>query len=179
MSESNQQSQIDNFEEGDFDARRPSWASPGFGAQDDNEERSYSRKRSIECSAIQITIVDTDISPEYTIYIISVSCGMKKWIIKRRYRDFYYLDKELKKKFPNIKFPPLPPKVYLRSSNDPQVVDQRKDQLENYINELVLIQQIWIRNDLVMFLNDESNLMTFIWNFERMRRLQDVKLPLL
>lgn len=99
---------------------------------------------------------------------------MRSWTIKRRYKDFDYLDRQLKKQFPSLILPTLPPKRYLRSSSDPEIVDERKQQLENYLNRLVSISQIWARNDFVLFLNDDSNLMTFIWSFERMRRLQDM-----
>jgi hypothetical protein len=153
--------------------RQPSWVRPTLTAIDD-EDRTYSRRRSLECSSIEIQIVDTEATQDHTDYLIRVSCGIKSWIIKRRYSDFYYLDKQLKKLYPNLSYPSLPPKRYLRSSSDPEIVDQRKEQLENYLNSLVKLPQIWSKNDFVLFLNDESNLMTFIWNFERIRRLQDV-----
>lgn len=155
---------------------RPSWASPEFALDDDEEEkpRSASRKRSLECSAIEIQIYDTEITPDHTNYLIRVSSGIRTWAIKRRYKDFYYLDRQLRKNFPMLKFPTLPPKRYLRSSNDKDVVDQRKEQLETYLHTLVGMQTVWTKNDFVLFLNDESNLMSFIWNFERMRKLKDV-----
>jgi hypothetical protein len=152
---------------------KPSWASPELAGLED-EERSFSRRRSLECSAIEIQIVDTESTQDHTEYIIRVSCGMRSWIIKRRYKDFYYLDKKLKGLYPNIHLPTLPPKTYLKSSTAPEIVDQRKEQLESYLNTLVKMPQVWTKNDFVLFLNDNSNLMTFIWNFERMRRLQDV-----
>jgi len=150
------------------ESRKPSWA------YDDSERRTFSRKRSLECSAIEITISTTELNQNHTVYVINVSCGMRSWTIKRRYKDFDYLDRQLKKQFPSLSLPALPPKRYLRSSSDPEIVDERKQQLENYLNQLVCVQQIWARNDFVLFLNDDSNLMTFIWSFERMRRLQDV-----
>ena len=157
-----------NLEHSDLE---PSWAK---GDLNDNDDRSYSRRRSLECSSIEIQIVDTEPTQHHTDYIIRISCGMRSWIIKRRYSDFYYLDKQLKRLFPSLPLPALPPKRYLRSSSDPEIVDQRKEQLEEYLNGLVKIPQVWIKNDFVMFLNDKSNLMVFIWNFERIRRLQDV-----
>lgn len=146
---------------------KPSWADSG-------EDRTSSRRRSVECSTTRISIPHTEQNQDHTEYVIRVTTALRAWTIKRRYRDFYYLDRELRKHHPNLRFPPLPPKRYLRSSSDPEIVDQRKDQLEQYLSLLIRLPQIWTRNDLVLFLNDESNIMTFIWNFERMRRLQDV-----
>lgn len=157
----------------DQTGRVPSWASPPF---DESEERTQSRRRSLECTAVEVQIVNTEITQDHTNYIIKVSSGIRNWLIKRRYKDFYYLDKQLRKSFPVLQFPTLPPKRYLRSSNDPDIVDQRKEQLESYLSTVITMQQVWTKNDLVLFLNDESNLMTFIWNFERMRRLQDVSI---
>lgn len=152
---------------------KPSWASP-FGEKSDSEDRHLSRRRSVECSATKITIPDTEPNQDHTVYIIRVYTPLRVWVIKRRYRDFYYLDKELRKYYPNIQFPSLPPKRYLRSSSDPEIVDQRKEQLEQYLNGLVTAPLVWARNDFVLFLNDETNIMTFIWNFERMKKLQEV-----
>jgi len=150
------------------DSKKPSWA------YDESERRTFSRKRSLECSSIEIRITNTELIQNHTVYVLTICCGMRSWIIKRRYKDFDYLDRQLKKQFPSLSLPALPPKRYLRSSSDPEIVDERKQQLENYLNQLVGIQQVWARNDFVLFLNDESNLMTFIWSFERMRRLQDM-----
>eukprot|EP00981_Chlorochromonas_danica_P014418 scaffold7965_cov159-Ochromonas_danica.AAC.2 len=146
---------------------KPSWADSG-------EDRTSSRRRSVECSTTRISIPQTEQNQDHTVYVIRVTTPLRAWTIKRRYRDFYYLDRELRKHHPNLRFPPLPPKRYLRSSSDPEIVDQRRDQLEKYLSLLIRLPQIWTRNDLVLFLNDESNIMTFIWNFERMRRLQDM-----
>jgi hypothetical protein len=162
------------WNEDTIDPRQPSWASPDFVFPDDSEDRSYSRRRSIECSAVEIQIVDTEINQDHTVYLIKASCGLKKWYIKRRYKDFHFLDKQLRNFFPTIDFPSLPPKLYLRSSNDPTIVNERRQQLQEYLNTLVGMSQVWTRNDLVLFLNDESNIMTFIWNVDRMRRLKDV-----
>lgn len=144
---------------------KPSWA---------QSEDRLSRRRSVECSATRITIPETELNQDHTVYVIRVTTSLRMWTIKRRYRDFHYLDRELRKHYPNMQFPSLPPKRYLRSSSDPEIVDQRKEQLEQYLNGLVAIPQVWARNDFVLFLNDESNIMTFIWNFERMRKLQEV-----
>ncbi len=150
---------------------RPSWASP---QAEDGEERTYSRRRSLECTSVEIQIVDTELTQGHIMYIIQVSSGIKKWTVYRRFRDFYFLDKQMRKCFPKLKIPALPPKRFFGSSTDREFVDSRKDQLESYLTTLVGIQSIWARNELALFLNNDANSMMFIWNFERMRRMQDV-----
>ncbi len=150
---------------------RPSWASP---QTEDGEERTYSRRRSLECTSVEIRIVETELTQDHIMYVIQASSGIKKWTVYRRFRDFYFLDKQLRKCFPKIKIPGLPPKRFFGSSTEREFVDSRKEQLESYLTTLVGIQSIWTRNELALFLNNDANAMMFIWNFERMRRMQDV-----
>jgi len=152
---------------------RPTWASPSIDDNGRSTSRTFSKMRSLECSSVEINIIDTELVEDHTLYILQASSGIKQWEIARRFRDFAYLDKQLRKKFPDLKIPPLPPKRYLFSSTDPALVEERRSQLENYLKTLMYIAPIWSKNDLVLFLNDESNSMMFIWNFERMRKMQD------
>jgi hypothetical protein len=160
----------------------PSWAEGAPAVpelqedEDDEAERTYSRRRSLECSAVQVSIVGTESTQGHTLYIIQVSSGIKQWEVARRFRDFCYLDKQLRKNFPKLKIPVLPPKQYLFSSTSSSVVDERRNQLEAYLKSLMFMSSIWSRNDLALFLNDGANSMMFIWNFERMRKMQDVSL---
>ena len=65
------------------------------------------RTRSLECSAICITIPETEYIRQhtigYTIYLIDITSGLKKWVVKRRYSDFHYLHVQLKKIIPKTK----------------------------------------------------------------------------
>lgn len=170
---------VDSNADGNEDTT-PSWAEGARNAAEDDEdeqlERTYSRRRSLECSAVVVSIVGTDATQGHTLYIIQVSSGIKQWEVARRYRDFCYLDKQLRKNFPKLKIPPLPSKTYLFSSTTPAVVDERRGQLETYLKTLIYMSSVWSRNDLALFLNNESNSMMFIWNFERMRKMQDVRI---
>jgi hypothetical protein len=147
--------------------RVPTWAN-----EEDTERES--RRRSLECSAVDVRIVGSELTHGHVSYKIQVTSGIKKWTVYRRFRDFYYLDQRLQKVFPNIVLPSLPPKRFLKSSSDREVVDERKDQLEIYLRSLLPLSIIWTRNDLVLFLDNDSNSMMFIWNFEKMRKMQDV-----
>lgn len=150
---------------------RPSWASP---QNEDGEGRTYSRRRSLECASVEVQITEAEQIDDHIMYVMQVSSGMKKWTVYRRFRDFYFLDKQLRKCFPKIKIPALPAKRFFGSSTDKEFVESRKEQLEVYLSTLVGIQSIWTRNELALFLNNDANAMMFIWNFERMRRIQDV-----
>ena len=161
----------DQEEELDFSGR-PSWAANS--RQSEEGERTLSRRRSLECSSIEVKIVDTELTQGHTMYVMQVCSGAKKWTVYRRFKDFDFLDKQLRKLFPNLKIPALPPKRYFGSSNDAEFVESRRQQLESYLNTLIGLQSVWSRNDLALFLNNETNSMMFIWNFEKMRRLQDV-----
>lgn len=153
--------------------QQPAWAATEY-VEPSSGERTYSRRRSMECSSIELEIIETQVNQDHTVYVIKVSCGMKNWMVKRRYKDFDYLDRKLRKFLPAVTMPSLPPKSYWRSSNNPSIVEQRKQQLQDYLRALLGMNQIWARNDFVLFLNDESNIMTFIWSVERMRRLKEV-----
>lgn len=152
---------------------QPAWVSADY-VEPGTGERTYSHRRSMECSAIEIEIIETQVNQDHTVYVINVTCGMRNWTVKRRYKDFDYLDRKLRKFLPAVTMPSLPPKSYWRSSSNPSVVEQRKQQLQDYLRALLGMNQIWARNDFVLFLNDESNIMTFIWSVERMRRLKEV-----
>lgn len=161
------------------DESRPSWADSSAAIEAEDiaaAERTYSRRRSLECSSVEISFVGTEQTQGHTLYIIQVSSGHKDWKVARRFRDFVYLDKQLRKSFPKLKIPQLPPKTYFTSATEARVVDERRAQLETYLKSLIYMQSIWTRNDLVLFLNDDTNSMMFIWNFERMRKMQDVRL---
>ena len=127
--------------------------SPAWAAMlGDGGERTLSRssRRSLECSQVEINIIGTHLVDGHTVYVVQLSLtGVKSWEVQRRFRDFIYLDKELRKKFPHLKMPSLPPKMFWFSSTDPALVDERRDHLENYLKTLTFIQQIWTRNDLV------------------------------
>lgn len=164
-----------------LDDATPAWADGATAAdvefEDYEAERTYSRRRSLECSSVVVNIVGTESTQGHTLYIIQASSGIKQWEVARRFRDFCYLDKQLRKNFPKLKIPTLPPKQYLFSSTSASVVDERRNQLENYLKTLIHISSIWSRNDLALFLNDAANSMMFVWNFERMRKMQDVSVP--
>jgi hypothetical protein len=67
----------------------------------------------------------------------------------------------------------LPPKRFF-GSNDSKFIEERRIQLEKYIKMVVSVPQCWTRIDIVQFLDNENNTLLFVWNFEKMRKMQDV-----
>lgn len=154
--------------------RLPSWAQ--------NPEEIYSsaatnlRRKSQECCSVETKIVGTETIQNHVYYHIQVTSAFKVWVIKRRFSDFIYIDKKLRKIFPHIILPNLPEKTYFTSSTNPQLVDERSGQLETYLRSLVPIPVLWTKNDIVQFLDNESNAMMFLWNLERIRKMQEVRI---
>lgn len=93
--------------------------------------------------------VDTtneNVDDTFKLYFIRVKINDKEmlnlisgYIVKRRYREFDHLNKELKKKFKRYvkKIPDLPSKFNFDKSKS------RKFQLETYLNELIKYPDIW------------------------------------
>ena len=70
--------------------------------------------------------------------------------------------------------PQLPGKRLLGSSLSPDFVEQRRIQLCEYLRDLVSRPAVWSHQELVYFLDDEQRSLTLLWNFERMRKMQQM-----
>mmetsp|Transcript_3185 Transcript_3185/g.4537 ORF Transcript_3185/g.4537 Transcript_3185/m.4537 type:complete len:1323 (-) Transcript_3185:253-4221(-) len=153
----------------------PSWAAANRSLfqESSDEAATPARRRFLECTSTQVEIVNSELQKGHVIYEIQVSCGFRQWAVYRRFRDFFYLDQQLRKYFTDV-MPVLPPKRFLRSSTDPEFVDERKGQLQIYLTSLVANSTVWTRNDIALFLDTEANFLMLIWYFERMRRMQDM-----
>jgi hypothetical protein len=73
----------------------------------------------------------------YAVYKIEVTLDAQEWKIFRRYNQFYELDMKLRELFPKEKIPRVPPKHFLRSATSPELVEERKELLQKYVDELV------------------------------------------
>ena len=149
----------------------PSWLQ---GLNDGSERNN--RRKSLECSSIRISIDDTELAgvgEQYILFVIRVSPGLKSWIIKRRYSDFKILHKSLSQHISSDILAKLPPKRYLFSSIESKFVEERRRQLQIYLSAIVSIPNSWKRSELARFLDNDSNSLIFLWNFERMRKMHD------
>ena len=107
----------------------------------------------------------------YVVYVIRVHSLSGSWTVRRRYTDFSYLHTKLREE--NVaSLPALPPKQVFGSSLDPAHIEQRKNKLHEYLSSLIALPDAWLSNHLVLFLDNESRSLMFLWNVERMRRLQ-------
>jgi hypothetical protein len=149
-----------------------------------SDEQYHDRKQSLDCTTIKVSIPAASTTtkkpgdPPHTVYILHITSGITQWNIRRRYSDFYYIHQLLKKHVTDENLPQLPPKRYF-GSNDSKFIEERRIQLEKYIKMIVSIPQSWTRIDIVQFLDNENNTLLFVWNFEKMRKMQDVRYLLL
>mmetsp|Transcript_25539 Transcript_25539/g.37720 ORF Transcript_25539/g.37720 Transcript_25539/m.37720 type:complete len:1330 (-) Transcript_25539:240-4229(-) len=156
---------------------RPTWANPIGGL---SEEEYEDRRRSLDCSALKVSIPSVATATKkpgdtpFTVYVIQVVSGASQWVNRRRYSDFYYVHHLIKKYVKDEDLPQLPPKRYFGSSTDARFVEERRGQLEVYLRKLILDPHVWARGDLVQFLDNENNTLMFMWNLERMRKMQNM-----
>ena len=71
--------------------------------------------------------------------------------------------------------PDIPPKRYFGSSTDHAFVEDRRQKLESYLQQLILMQSVWTLPVLVTFLDSPTNTLMYLWNFEKMRKMQKVE----
>lgn len=152
--------------------RKPTWAN----SIDDSHK---GKRKNIECSSIRISIPSVSTASHkpgeapYTVFVLDIFSGVSEWTIQRRYSDFHYLHSQLSK-YVKEEMPALPSKRFLGSSTDAAFVEERRIQLEKYIRNLILLPSVWTRNDVIQFLDNSTNTLLFMWNFERMRKMQEV-----
>lgn len=73
----------------------------------------------------------------YTAYLIDVSFNDLKWQIARRFKEFDTLHDHLKVKYGPVPLPKLPSKhVFTPLEGD--FIDKRREQLENYLKQMIL-----------------------------------------
>lgn len=91
----------------------------------------------------------------YTEYLMRCQWGttwenLQPWIAARRYREFFQLDSQLKKAYPQMAhaMPTLPEKDYFRFL-EADVVEKRRSSLENYMSKIVTKLPTILRSDLM------------------------------
>ncbi|XP_062182219.1 uncharacterized protein LOC133886568 [Phragmites australis] len=94
-------------------------------------------------------------SKSFAVYSIAVTdADSKTWFVKRRYRNFERLHRQLKE-IPNYSLH-LPPKSFLSSSVDDYLVHQRCILLDKYLQDLLSIANIAEQHEIWDFLSASS-----------------------
>ena len=76
----------------------------------------------------------------YTQYKVNVKCWEGEWVVWRRYSQFHALRSDLRKYTGKGVLPQLPPKTLFLSTEE-SFVEQRRAQLEDFMQELVEMRQ--------------------------------------
>lgn len=111
---------------------------------------------------------DPETSKVFTEYIIEIKedkFGGKKWNITRKYKDFVELHHKLLNKFPDIEFPSstnqilgFTPSIAAWMSNKRRsVIEDRRKALENYLNEILKIYEIFNSKVLRKFIDMDGD----------------------
>ncbi|EAR93569.2 PX-SNARE domain protein (macronuclear) [Tetrahymena thermophila SB210] len=104
-------------------------------------------------TAITASIIEwkfSEIDNTKIIYIIEVEKrGQNKWTLKKRYKEFDELNKNLKKLYANL--PPIPGKT-LFAVKDPAELEKRKQGLDNYLKQLIARPDVYHSDSMKQFL---------------------------
>jgi len=117
-------------------------------------------------SQINVSIPETFLQQEaenqYTIFNIRLSSNIRNWQVLRRYSQFLSLHEILSRKTPSFghKLPQLPGKRVFGSSLEPHFVEQRRQDLQTYLQQLCKIAEVWDSKDFIAFLDDSSSFIT-------------------
>lgn len=119
-------------------------------------DNSLYGRSAIKIKAIQVGYEDD--GREYAIYVIEVSrnAGEKmpaaSWIISRRYSEFHELHQKLRSKYPSVRNLDFPRRrVVMKLQSD--FLQKRRQALENYLRELLLLPEVCRSRDLRAFLS--------------------------
>lgn len=119
-------------------------------------DNSLYGRSAIKIKAIQVGHEDD--GREYAIYVIEVSrnAGEKmpaaSWMISRRYSEFHELHQKLRSKYPSVRNLDFPRRrVVMKLQSD--FLQKRRQALENYLRELLLLPEVCRSRDLRAFLS--------------------------
>ncbi|CDK26548.1 unnamed protein product [Kuraishia capsulata CBS 1993] len=97
-----------------------------------------------------ISDVENDKGKEFILYIIEVQRLSTKdpsvvtagWVIARRFSQFYKLNEYLKSKYPEVKDLPFPSRKVVLKFQQKSLVEERKNQLEQYLQKLIQMSDV-------------------------------------
>ena len=113
----------------------------------------------------------------YTVYIIDVTFGLKRWQIRRRYKRFHELHTDLgfevsKSIFGYVNLPRMPPKKMCGNTAH-SFVERRMEQLNNYLDKILKDERVSSTRHVRNFLSPlKTEDITLFWNlhYELLKR---------
>ena len=97
----------------------------------------------------------TGYNEDYVEYWVEISTDYKKWIVKKRYSEFYELNKKLSVKMPELN-KLFPPKRFFKTSE--KIIEERKLYFNKYLHYLFKNKNIFTLTDLLDFIQIEKKI---------------------
>ena len=88
-------------------------------------------------------------------YWVEISTDYKKWIVKKRYSEFYDLNKKLSEKMPELN-KLFPPKRIFKNSE--KIIEERKSYFNKYLNYLFKKKNVFTLPELLDFIEIEQKI---------------------
>ena len=113
----------------------------------------------------------TGYNGDYIEYWIEIITDYKKWIIKKRYSEFYELNQKINQKIPEIN-KLFPPKRFFKNSED--TIEERKICFNKYLSFLFKNNNIFSFNEVLDFIKMEKKILElYIKKHTMVRQDQD------
>ena len=97
----------------------------------------------------------TGYNEDFVEYWIEISTDYKKWVIKKRFSEFYELNKKLSTKMPELN-KLFPPKRFFKTSE--KIIEERKLYFNKYLHYLFKNKNIFTLTDLLDFIQIEQKI---------------------
>ena len=88
-------------------------------------------------------------------YWVEINTDYKKWIVKKRYSEFYELNKKLSEKMPELN-KLFPPKRIFKNSE--KIIEERKSFFNKYLNYLFKKKNVFTLTELLDFIEIEQKI---------------------
>ena len=109
-------------------------------------------KARVICSKL---VHGTGYNEDYIVYWVEVHTDYKKWIVKKRYSEFYDLNKKLSEKIPELN-KLFPPKRFFKNSE--KTIEERKSCFNKYLQFLFKNKNIFTLTDLLDFIQIDQKI---------------------
>jgi hypothetical protein len=147
----------------------------------------------VSVAVIDVSLRDGGVggSSPHSVYLVRVRCGLRTWLIQRRYREFSALHRCLATVVPASRLPQLPGKLLGLSRTTVGVgpgagtgaggavtevapsplLAQRMVELQAYLRLVVRCREAWLADELLAFLDDAQRTLALQAQFARCMRM--------